>query len=339
MGFEAFQAIVNRLRPTVGDSTPETSYVAAAPASITIEDLKRAVREDHRNRDHAVRLSTALLKEGSVEQMFNFWRDWAYPSNSVAAEQLIVAGEQLMPSILTKSDLFRLRQDLRWLSFQRPSSSIPKEYYLAFKRHSLFADGDDFLVEHIEKFSVKSSLLPFVEEQGVVLEDWAAMIWRRVFADIEDISEALILARYLRVGCVRRGQIKWFMNMWEKFSDYMGQRRAYHHEFVNLQLAWCFLETGEDNRFKDTLREWISLAFLPLTGNDVEEMAQRLASRCNFTLLAEFYRAGYGRYRQKVLRGAIDGFKGSGDVTGLTRVAMLLTSFDRESMMGDVLSC
>lgn len=310
--------------PTIDGANGVYHMEPSMSPQVSIDDLKLAVERDPTNREYANQLTSAFLRDRLINDMLDFWE------RIVSQHQhLEVPAEQFCTALESKRDFFRLlcfeQQSISTL----PSSSFPKKEYL--KSH----DADNFLIQHIQRFSTRSSLVELVE-------DGPDEIWLKIFWTGSKLYEDYQLAKHLRERCVRRGQVTMFLEMWLKIlrqdSPWMGLSEL---GFINLQLTWCCIEIEEDERAKNHLSQWLSSGPPTIEDSEFECMGKRLASKGNTKFLAHMYaKITYRSFRQRFLQGIMDGFIESGDIKGLTRVAMELLPFGQmESMMREVLLC
>ena len=141
--------------------------------------------------------------EGSVAEMFNFWKEIVdfdqYFLNPVCVEQLIA-------SFKASANISGLSEFVHQFSFKYLSGLILIEHYMVLKSQGQEQAVEDFLVNHIQMFVTRSSLIQFVQEQGDEFNCW--VIWCRIFATILVILDPLGLGKCLHNCCIHHGQIR-----------------------------------------------------------------------------------------------------------------------------------
>jgi hypothetical protein len=266
---------------------------------------------------------------------------------STAAEKLIAAFNDHQRNSVSFDVL------LRRFSYKFPRSRIPKDRYhfLLGTPTSDDSEADDFLVDHIQRFHLGSSLTEIVESKRKGRR-WE--IWRRVFSFSKNTPEVLDrlsnpqqvisadrhlkirdfhdraedLAQQIREGCVDRREMGNLVEMWQTFLLDTAEQPVplWRKEFWEIQLALCFLALGENDTLLRILREGTKFAI----GFGYHSIGRSLALKKATGVLAECWTAIPSRvYRYEFLEGVTDGFKKAGDVSGLILIAKQLGTIEK----------
>jgi hypothetical protein len=263
-----------------------------------------------------------FVRHGLLEDMQDLWTMIArYPRSELPAEQLLVTLE-------LKGDTNRLNEILPSLCSKFPSSSIPKNRYLALKSRSDRA-AEDFLILHMQRFPRESSLVELVENGTDQPNSWRWGTWDKVFStmDPEHKDGNQILANRLRDSCRRRGEIWDLILVWEALEGRW--ERDEFKDFALVQQTWCHIELENWAKVRLLLRRPTS--WRVFDSDKWKEFGKHLGRKGHWGFVVDEIEHSYRLTGMLLclLRGAMAGLKEKGDIDGLIRLTMGLNSSAR----------
>jgi hypothetical protein len=252
-----------------------------------------------------------------------------YRGNEASAEQLLAALRARANDALSMNTLHRLFSD------QFPSSRIPPCWYHYQKTAGgwLFDSGHDFIVGHIQRFPISSSLIDVVPVEKESFEPYPSGIWHTVFQIIDPSEDAFHLAERVRYICRIRGMLSDYIGMWGNLQmNTIGS--SSRSLFMRFQEGLCYLDLGESHGLKRMFAAYRFSDPAGFLGACAETLGRRLALKEDYMNLVEwcqYFMLSYTGW-QDFMRGADNGFKEVGNEKGLLRLALELPAGSYEGM-------
>jgi hypothetical protein len=317
---------------TTGSPTP------APPVSV-IEDLKQAVLKNPKNADHVVQLSRAFTVGNSEGASCLLWLTMVdnYQGDKEGLADILLATLRANsgPSSVD-SALLRLHEIF---SNRFPSSSIPKDTYHLLRQARSLLDAERFLIDHLQGFCTRSSLIDMTENEMDPSYPICLHIWEPVFLRIPINSDILILAERLRKSHSKWCTLPEYVRLWERLvrKELDSLERQLFVEFQEA-LTQMGMRTGVTR----VVERW---GKVPRVVWFLEECVRALGKMLALSIRTLDLVEWYGlivdhapHIRESFIRGLAEGFQERGYDKGLIKFALHMDSGGMRDVLNFLLS-